>query len=79
MRIPILDKDQIKKNRLVLEGIPPSHYVEKVRWCMDYVGVAYEEEQDIGVIGRFLVGRSVPVLKCPGKQIYVSNSSDILR
>ncbi|MGI9224942.1 MAG: hypothetical protein ACR2QX_10725, partial [Woeseiaceae bacterium] len=29
---------------LVLESISASHYVEKVRWCMDRLGLEYHEE-----------------------------------
>ncbi len=68
----------------------------QVRWCLDYMGLPYEEEQDMGVLGnqrlfsisqistffptgRFILGRSVPVLKIPTREISLSNSSDILR
>lgn len=45
--------------RLVLEALPVSHYVEKVRWALDKLGVPYEEEQDIGIGGVFFLGRMV--------------------
>ena len=48
-----------KDNRLVLETISLSHYVEKVRWSLDILGVDYEEEQDAGIIGVFFTGRMV--------------------
>jgi glutathione S-transferase len=56
-----------------------SHYVEKVRFCMDYAGIEYEEEQDCGVLGSILFSRSVPVLNVPGRAVSIGNSSDILR
>jgi hypothetical protein len=31
------------KHNFVLESIPPSHFVEKVRWCLDLAGVSYVE------------------------------------
>jgi glutathione S-transferase len=47
---------------LVLETISASHYVEKVRWCMDRLGVPYAERHNAGVIGVFFIGRTVPRL-----------------
>lgn len=63
----------------VLETIHASHYVEKVRWCLDYARIKYREEQDIGILGVLTTGRRVPTLRVPSKNISVSNSSDILR
>ena len=37
------------------------------------------EEENVGVLGLFLLGRGVPQLKVPGKNIVISNSADILR
>ena len=53
-----------------------SHYVEKVRWILDYIGEPYIEEQDMGILCILLVSRSAPRLKNPGLDIM--NSSDIL-
>lgn len=47
---------------LVLETIQNSHYAEKVRWCLDRLGVAYTERPWAGVIGVFFRGRTVPML-----------------
>ena len=52
-----------KTPELELETIAASHFVEKVRWCMDRLGVEYEENQWVGVLGVFTMGRSVPELK----------------
>lgn len=68
-----------KDHKLILEGIHVSPYVEKIRWCLDYIDQDYEEEQDVGILGLFLLGRRVPVLKVPTKNIKITNSSDILR
>lgn len=48
---------------LVLETISASHFVEKVRWCMDRLGVEYTEKPVAGVLGVFFRGRTVPLLK----------------
>ena len=52
---PLLDKDHLRSrdvDKIVLESLPISHYVEKVRWCLDYIGQEYEEEQDVGILGE---------------------------
>merc|ERR1719228_1855271 len=67
-----------KDKRLILETISISHYVEKVRWCLDYLDLDYVEEEDVGILGVFLLGRSVPQLKVPGKGVVIGNSADIL-
>lgn len=55
-----------KKNAILkLESITISHYVEKVRWCLDYLNEPYEEIENIGILGILLFGRSVPVLHDP--------------
>ena len=46
---------------LLLETISASHFVEKVRWCMDRLGLAYEEVPWCGTIGAFYLGRTVPL------------------
>mmetsp|Transcript_9150 Transcript_9150/g.27535 ORF Transcript_9150/g.27535 Transcript_9150/m.27535 type:complete len:305 (-) Transcript_9150:2396-3310(-) len=72
---------QRRGEEMVLETIPPSHYVEKVRWAMDRLGVEYKEEPNIGLLGVFFLGRPVPALhirKGPFTST-IYNSSDILR
>lgn len=64
---------------LVLETITLSHYVEKVRWCLDHLKTPYHEEENVGILGIFLLGRRVPQLSIPALGITISNSSDILR
>jgi len=70
-----------KTPHMILETISASHFVEKVRWCMDRLGVEYTERQNAGVIGVFFTGRSVPQLKVRTGlvQSVIGNSSDILR
>lgn len=67
--------------RLVLETISASHFVEKVRWCMDRLGVDYTERQNAGVLGAVFVGRTVPKLKIRTGIVVSSlgNSPEILR
>jgi len=66
---------------LELETIAASHFVEKVRWCMDRLGVEYTEHQWVGVLGVFSMGRSVPELKIRTGLVRssIGNSPEILR
>lgn len=66
---------------LRLETISASHYVEKVRWCLDRLGVPYVEEHNAGTLGVFFLGRTVPRLHVRTGAVYssIGNSSDILR
>ena len=61
-----------------MNTLPISHYVDKVRWCLDKANIAYDEEKDIGIFWILTTGRMVPTLRIPGKNISISNSSDIL-
>ncbi len=67
--------------RLVLDTIGASHFVEKVRWCMDRLGIDYVEEQSVGVIGVWFTGRTVPRLRARTGMVTssIGNSADILR
>ena len=40
---------------LELETISASHFVEKVRWCMDRLGVEYREKPVGGTLGALLL------------------------
>jgi glutathione S-transferase len=66
---------------LRLETISASHFVEKVRWCLDRLGVPYVEDHNAGTLGIFFIGRSVPRLhvRTFGAGSVIGNSSDILR
>jgi glutathione S-transferase len=70
-----------KPPELELETISASHFVEKVRWCMDRLGVAYTEKPVGGTLGAFFLGRTVPVLKFRTGAVrsYIGNSPEILR
>jgi hypothetical protein len=64
-----------------LETISASHFVEKVRWCLDRLGVDYRERPAGGALGAFFLGRTVPVLKFRSGAVRssIGNSPEILR
>lgn len=64
-----------------LETISASHFVEKVRWCMDRLGLDYTERPAGGALGVFFTGRTVPVLKFRTGAVRssIGNSPEILR
>jgi glutathione S-transferase len=66
---------------LELETISASHFVEKVRWCMDRLGVEYSERPVAGTLGAFFLGRTVPRLffRSGAVRSSIGNSSEILR
>jgi len=66
---------------MVLETILASHFVEKVRWCMDRLGLDYEEVPWCGTLGAFYLGRTVPRLhfRTGIVRSQIGNSPEILR
>lgn len=64
-----------------LATISASHFVEKVRWSMDRLGVDYLERTSAGTLGAFFGGRTVPQLKIKTGVVrsVIGNSPDILR
>ena len=66
---------------LVLATISASHFVEKVRWSMDRLGVDYAEQASGGTLGAYFRGRTVPQLKVRTGRVrsVIGNSPDILR
>ena len=64
-----------------LETISVSHFVEKVRWCMDRLGLEYVEKPWVGTLGVFYKGRSVPQLffRTGLVRSSIGNSAEILR
>ena len=66
---------------IVLETISASHFVEKVRWCLDRLGVEYTERQSAATLGVFYTGRTVPQLRLRTGlvQSVIGNSPEILR
>jgi len=65
--------------RLRLHSISFSHYTEKVRWCLDRLGVPYDEVPNIGILGVLLTGRTVPMLEVPPGLTRLGDSPRILR
>lgn len=70
-----------KTPNLVLATISASHFVEKVRWSMDRLGLDYVEQVSGGALGAFFRGRTVPQLKVRtgSVQSSIGNSAEILR
>jgi len=66
---------------LVLHTMAISHFVEKVRWCMDRLDIDYTEKQVGGTLSVFFTGRTVPQLRAKTGlvQTSIGNSPDILR
>jgi len=66
---------------LELETISASHFVEKVRWSLDRLGLDYRERPVGGTLGAFFLGRTVPVLKFRSGAVRstIGNSPEILR
>jgi len=64
-----------------LESISISHFVEKVRWCLDRLGIDYVENHHGGTLGAYFTGRSVPQLRVRTGivQSVIGNSPEILR
>ena len=70
-----------KTPELVLDTISASHFVEKVRWCMDRLGLDYQERPAGGTLSAFYLGYSVPRLRfrTGAVQSSIGNSAEILR
>jgi len=70
-----------KTPEVILATISASHFVEKVRWSMDRIGLDYVEQTSGGALGAFFLGRTVPQLKVRtgGVQSSIGNSAEILR
>ena len=64
---------------LRLHSISFSHYTEKVRWCLDRLGIPYEELPNIGILGVLVTGRTVPALEVPPGLTRIGDSPRILR
>lgn len=65
----------------VLDTITISHFAEKARWCLDRLGVPYEERRWAGTLNAFYRGRTVPVLEFRTGRVAsrIGNSTEILR
>ena len=69
------------QDELILETISGSHFVEKVRWSMDRLGVDYVEQASGGILGAVFMGRTVPRLNFRSGIVRssIGNSAEILR
>jgi hypothetical protein len=70
-----------KTPEIVLQTIGGSHFVEKVRWCMDRLELDYTERQSGATLGAYFTGRSVPQLRVRTGIVHsvLGNSPEILR
>ncbi len=70
-----------KTPALQLDSISASHFVEKVRWCMDRLQLDYTEKQSAGTLGVWFLGRTVPRLRIRSGAVVssIGNSPEILR
>ncbi len=66
---------------ICLEAISASHFVEKVRWCLDRLGLDYTERRAGGTLGAVFLGRTVPRMTFRSGAVTsrIGNSSHILR
>jgi glutathione S-transferase len=64
---------------LRLHAITFSHYSEKVRWCLDRLGVEYEEVPNVAILGVLATGRTVPWIEVPPGLTRIGDSPRILR
>jgi glutathione S-transferase len=64
---------------LRLHTITYSHYSEKVRWCLDRLGIEYQEVPNVGILGVLLTGRTVPWLEVSPGLSQIADSPRILR
>jgi glutathione S-transferase len=64
--------------RYRLVAMPISHFSEKARWCMDLIGVPYEEMNVGGLLSLFFRNRTVPWLVDFQSNSTIGNSDEIL-
>lgn len=66
---------------VVLDSIGGSHFVEKVRWSLDRLGIDYAERMSGATLGAYYLGRTVPRLRVRTGIVEsrLGNSPEILR
>lgn len=64
--------------RYQLVAMPVNHFGEKLRWCLDLLGVDYEESTVGGILSVFIRGRSVPWLVDRQSCSLIGNSDEAL-
>ncbi|CAE7240478.1 CDC123 [Symbiodinium natans] len=65
--------------RFELIAMPVNHFGEKVRFCLDLLGLPYEETTYCGILNILLFGQSVPQLNDRQSCSHIGNSDEILR
>ncbi|CAJ1402909.1 unnamed protein product [Effrenium voratum] len=65
--------------RFQLCAMPVNHFGEKVRFCLDLLGVPYVEADRCGLLNVFLFGQSVPYLVDRHSCSRIGNSDECLR
>ena len=71
-------RDKSDRNKMVLDATSSSHFVEKIRWTLDYLGADYEEEQNVSTLRALLTGETVPQLRVPATGTKIGDSNDII-
>lgn len=64
--------------RYQLVAMPINHFGERLRWCLDLLGVGYEETDVAGILSIFLRGRTVPWLVDRQSNSILGNSDEAL-
>ncbi|CAE7944229.1 CDC123, partial [Symbiodinium necroappetens] len=65
--------------RFELIAMPVNHFGEKVRFCLDLLGLPYDETTNCGILNIMLFGQSVPQLNDRKSCSHIGNSDEILR
>mmetsp|Transcript_60252 Transcript_60252/g.140917 ORF Transcript_60252/g.140917 Transcript_60252/m.140917 type:complete len:334 (-) Transcript_60252:32-1033(-) len=65
--------------RFELIAMPVNHFGEKVRFCLDLLGLSYDETTNCGILNILLFGQSVPQLNDRQSCSHIGNSDEILR
>jgi len=65
--------------RFELVAMPVNHFGEKVRFCLDLLGVPFEETDNCGILNILVFGVSVPQLNDRKSLTHIGNSDECLR
>eukprot|EP00049_Salpingoeca_infusionum_P026845 m.28400 g.28400 ORF g.28400 m.28400 type:complete len:317 (-) comp9037_c0_seq3:8104-9054(-) len=72
-------KLQVGHDTPVLHSLGYSHFVERVRWTLEWLGQDYVERMDAGVFNIFFSGLTVPRLDLPALRTTLGDSTAIVR
>eukprot|EP00747_Dinoflagellata_sp_TGD_P205867 gnl/TRDRNA2_/TRDRNA2_79613_c0_seq1.p1 gnl/TRDRNA2_/TRDRNA2_79613_c0~~gnl/TRDRNA2_/TRDRNA2_79613_c0_seq1.p1 ORF type:complete len:271 (-),score=35.18 gnl/TRDRNA2_/TRDRNA2_79613_c0_seq1:124-936(-) len=59
--------------------MPINHFGERVRFCMDLLGLQYDETDSGGLVNAFIFGQSVPYLIDRKSCSHIGNSDECIR